>query len=80
MFTQGAGGGGATVAKKAVLGGNYNNNEFAPTLPNRGNTAAQKTAGDADTKNKEKQEERHPQDKVLEYLKDGQPTEDEFCT
>ena len=27
-----------------------------------------------------KKEERHPQDKVLEYLKDGQPAEDEFCT
>ena len=25
-------------------------------------------------------EDRHPQDKVLEYLKDGQPVNDEFCT
>lgn len=32
------------------------------------------------TKLETKKEERHPQDKVLEYLKDGQPTEEEFCT
>ena len=42
----------------------YNNNEFAPV-----NAKAQVL--DKPVGNDLKQEDRHPQDKVLEYLKDG---------
>ena len=44
---------------------------------------AQKVTNEALAKpviEKNKVEDRHPQDKVLEYLKDGVPAEDEFCT
>lgn len=44
----------------------YNNNEFAPTATNAKAQVLDKPVG-----NDLKQEDRHPQDKVLEYLKDG---------
>ena len=57
------------------LGTQYNNGEYGPPGA-RGPIAMPPEPEPAEPK----KEERHPQDKVLEYLKDGQPAEDEFCT
>jgi len=55
----------------------YNNNEFAPANGGKAQVLDKPvTGGGGDVET----QDRHPQDKVLEYLKDGQPTEDEFCT
>jgi len=60
------------------LGLTYNNNEFAP--PNKPVVVSPTVVADKVQKAGDLNEDRHPQDKVLEYLKDGVPTEDEFCT
>ena len=76
MFTQGATGANQRKPQQNnQLGATYNNNEFAPAVNKGTAQVLDKPVG-----NDLKQEDRHPQDKVLEYLKDGQPAEDEFCT
>lgn len=67
---------GFTNVTNKKLAATYNTNEFGPS----GKQGGPKVEHNAQEQHKAAAEDRHPQDKVLEYRKEGQPTEDEFCT